>query len=497
MLPSRRHFLRKKVRLFKRTSTVFRSIGDYLPLTNVVGDASLRAQTHILPTTANQDARLWFEEVCTRYRRPLASTDFAVGFRPTSPLNIDAIEQTLADVVARHAALRTTFAPSGAVSAPIRAFRAALFAHKGMFVRGMYHATLHEQTRLKISRRVVEGTDVGGIRAALLREQIRVSHYTGPVCAAAVVNNGRGDLLVVIVSHLAVDGHSLRLLRREIVSGYDARVNGKPAQPVPAAVPHHEFARREENRLIAGDLDESVTFWRERWKRLRAALISYSDLAFLASCESWQPHVAVQKMKIDRDHSRVIFECARSLRVTPHVYFQAALSALLHLKTRKHRIAVWTNFNNRDEEFESTVGWFAHSHMILSETTARTSYGELCQRLSRELREAQEHQALPLSTLWDEIGENVSVNDTHISFDLLDNRSAVGGGEHLVPIPELLYEPQWADLDVRTIIESDGEITLSIVYNVTRYRQDGIQAMLADLRSTAIRMSSRPDGTIQ
>jgi len=144
------------------------------------------------------------------------------------PLDAEALERALADVVVRHEALRTRIVEGRQRVMPhvdVRLRRETL-AHDGA-----RPSTQQENEWIEsLARAPFELAVDPPIRAALLRQ------------------TDERHLLVVVVHHILVDGWSLRLLMQELGRLYAHHALGAPAPPPPPAQLRDHLARLERSR---------------------------------------------------------------------------------------------------------------------------------------------------------------------------------------------------------------------------------------------------------
>ncbi len=201
---------------------------------------SAGARPDRLPLSAAQQ-RLWF---VNRFDPQSAVYNIPFAIRITGDIHGDALEEALADVIARHEVLRTIYVDSAdGPSQVIRAISDVQFSverYRGS--EGIESATTEFAAR---------GFDLGSdlpIRAMLVREDT-FAH-----------------VLVVVIHHIAFDGWSLTPFATDFVAAYSARVVGAAPVFTPLDVQYADYAVWQQDSLgQVGDQESLVarelTFW--------------------------------------------------------------------------------------------------------------------------------------------------------------------------------------------------------------------------------------------
>lgn len=181
-----------------------------------------------LATQLGDRANSAFNETCT------------LEFR--GPVDEAALRQAVADVVARHDALRATFLPDGSG----QRFSSA----------GTFDVALHDLTSLAPAER---DTRFAALRAS---EGARVFDLTnGPVAAFQIVRLGANHAaLMCSVHHLACDGWSYDILLRELALAYSARVT-KHLLDLAPALQFAEYASQEDERQASAERLDAEAYW--------------------------------------------------------------------------------------------------------------------------------------------------------------------------------------------------------------------------------------------
>src|SRR5262249_6213863 len=161
------------------------------------------------------------------------------------PVDGRALARSLNLLVARHAALRTTFYPASSIPRADRSSRLSLFGKTGLFAPGLFRQMVAATGTLTLERRTLVAHSARG-RAAVLQaivdEEMErcFAYHCAPLLRASLVTVGACEhLLVLVAHHLVCDLVSMEILRNELEALY-AREGDGGMSPVPeSGMPFH------------------------------------------------------------------------------------------------------------------------------------------------------------------------------------------------------------------------------------------------------------------
>lgn len=167
------------------------------------------------------------------------------GFLLHGSLDVQLFGQAVSDVVARHEALRTTFANDADGSA-----------------YQQVHATGPSLTIVEVPQ---EGS-VQSIADAIARQEARrqfLPQQEPPARFTLVHGHAGQSAVVVAMHHIICDGWSLNVLLQDLLQAYDARFNERPRAEVPRLQPGDFIVWRQ-----AGSDPQAVAALRDGWRQL-------------------------------------------------------------------------------------------------------------------------------------------------------------------------------------------------------------------------------------
>jgi amino acid adenylation domain-containing protein len=184
-------------------------------------------------------------------RHGLTSAELGAGFfivaqayRLTGPVDPELMGRAVHDIVARHAALRTSFETCDGELVAI--------THDDLFVPVPIIPVGTEQ-------------DIAvQVRSAVVDEPFRLD--TGPLLRLRLlVAAPRNAVLVLAMHHIVSDGWSFGIFLRELSGIYNAYLRGESPRPPELAVQYGDYALWQSGRVT----DDQQAYWRTRLRGLR------------------------------------------------------------------------------------------------------------------------------------------------------------------------------------------------------------------------------------
>lgn len=321
---------------------------------------------------------MWFLE---QLHPELPVNNVTLAYELSRPLDKQALARSLREVVARHAALRTTIRNEGGV--PV-----AEVVPPG-------EATI-ELAELRFVSSQPQDLEAEALAAfgAEARRPIALDH--APLLRASLgqVADNR-HLLLLVIHHIAADAWSTGVLLDELAALYTAFAHAKPSPlpPVTYEYPHHAASERQRVREATTEIE----FWRE-WLRNRPADLRLPHDRSRAGVQGF--HGDRFLFSFDRRLSERVHAAARDLRATPFVFFLAAFGALLSRLSGQGDVAVGTVVSGRDRiELESLVGLVANTVPIRVPVARASTFKDVVAGVRKEILGALAHGWLPFQQI--------------------------------------------------------------------------------------------------
>ncbi|MFF9785277.1 amino acid adenylation domain-containing protein [Streptomyces nigrescens] len=322
--------------------------------------------------------RLWFLD---RIEGPGATYNMSMALRMTGALDRAALAGALADVVARHEALRTVF--EDVDGEPYQVVLGAADA--------VPQLTTADVTEAELGDRVAEFGRAGFDLAAGL-----------PLRAGLFAVRPDEHLFVLVIHHIAGDGWSKGPLARDLAAAYTARRSGRDPELPEPPVQYADYAvwQRE---LLSGEDDpdslvgEQIVYWRQELAGLPEELELPTDRPRPAAASY---RGAVVPFRIEAELHGKLAALARESDASLFMVVQAGLAALLTRLGAGTDIPIGSPVAGRmDEALDDLVGFFVNTLVLRADTSGSPSFRELIARLREVNLAAYAHQDLPFEQL--------------------------------------------------------------------------------------------------
>ncbi|MBD0024578.1 non-ribosomal peptide synthetase, partial [Gordonia sp. (in: high G+C Gram-positive bacteria)] len=319
--------------------------------------------------------RMWF---LNQFDPTQPTYNIPAVLRINGDLDVDALRESVTDLLVRHEVLRTSFPVVNGEPAQVVG-DIAEFAD-----RDVWSIVEAEQD---LTNTVTSGFDVTTdwpIRIRLLR------------------SNTDEFILAVVVHHIASDGESMLPLVTDLTVAYAARVQGKAPDFTPLEVQFADYAIWQHSVLgSAADPESTVGrqlgYWRDQ-------LTGAPDVLDLPA-DRPRPLVASHRgaradFQIPAEVGARVEAVAREHGVTPFMVVHAALSTLLARLSATADITVATPIAGRgDRVLDPLVGMFVNTLVLRTEVFAGVSFAELLEQVRTVDLDAFAHSDVPFETI--------------------------------------------------------------------------------------------------
>nr|WP_274518066.1 non-ribosomal peptide synthetase [Gordonia sp. KTR9] len=314
------------------------------------GQATSRPSRPLRPARiplSQAQTRLWF----INRMSPADSTyNMSGALRLTHPVDADVLHRAVLDVVNRHEILRTVFPvvdgePEQLILDPKVAADLLGSGASGTGVDGR-----------DLAAAISAITDVGFD----LAEQI-------PFRYRLVTGHPDGDVIVLVLHHIAADGQSLRPLLRDLMTAYDCRRAGEEPDFPPLPMQYADIAVERAETLGTPEspspfLVEGLEFWRAELRGAPDLLQLPTDRPRPRVMSSGGAHVDIV---LGPDLTAGIRRLAMSLSATPFAVFQSALAITLGRLAATDDVSIGTAVAGRDDpEVADLVGMFVNTVVL-------------------------------------------------------------------------------------------------------------------------------------
>ena len=311
----------------------------------------MNAPSQQLPLSYAQQ-RLWFLH---KLGGPAALYTIPIALRLDGELEVDALEQALADVIARHEALRTIFAETG--------------ERVSQQVLDAVAFTLQREPQLSLTEAAAQPIDIAG--------QI-------PIRAWLFVREAGSHVLLLLLHHIAADAWSLGPLLRDLTAAYSARCAG--AAPCFDALPVQYADYTLWQRELLGDEADPNSLMAQQLAFWRAALAGAPEELNLPLARP-RPATAShrgahQALQIPPALGGQLQALARASGASLFMVLQAGLAALLSRLGCGNDIPLGTPVAGRGEQgLEELIGFFVNTLVLRTDLSGQPSFRQLIARV--------------------------------------------------------------------------------------------------------------------
>ncbi|WP_452672780.1 amino acid adenylation domain-containing protein [Streptomyces amritsarensis] len=291
-------------------------------------------------------------------------------FRFDGPVDAELLRLALAGVVARHAALRTTFE----------------LREDGP--RQVVHPTV------ELPFTVVEtGPDaVDGLlaEAALVPFDLE----TGPLVRAHLYRTGDTSTLLLLCHHIVWDEGSLPVLEAELAALYESLATGRPAGLPELAVQYADYSTWQHRD---GTADRQVAHWREHLRGASTEPVLPTDRP---RPELQAFRGAFHRFAMPRPVAEAVRELARSEDATPFMVLLAGLALTLHRRTGRRDLVLGSPVSVRGRaELDALIGYFVNLLPLRVRLDEGMDFRDLVRHVREVAIDGYRHQEAPFDAI--------------------------------------------------------------------------------------------------
>jgi amino acid adenylation domain-containing protein len=330
------------------------------------------------PPLSFAQQRLWFIDQLAPGSHAYNVIPYA---RLKGPLDVAALERSLAEVIRRHEALRTTF----------------------IQVNGQPVQRIAPELAFRLPVERLESVAEGEAELQRLAEEEARRPFDlekGPLIRARLLRVTSEDhVLLLTLHHVISDVWSLGVMERELTTLYRAWSRG--AEPALKALPvqYADYTTWQREWLTGEALEEQLAWWKRQLAGAPPVLELPTDRPRppLQSARG-----AVLRVMLSPALSGAVKELSRAQGATQFMTLLAGFHALLARYSGQSDIVVGSPISGRNRrEVEGLVGFFANTLALRVDGTGAESFRELLGRVRTACLGAYDHPELPFEQLVD------------------------------------------------------------------------------------------------
>jgi pristinamycin I synthase 3 and 4 len=305
--------------------------------------------------------RLWFLQ---RMEGPNAVFNLPIALRITGALNTSALLTALRDIVARHESLRTVLRDSEDET-PYQ------------------HIFAPETHELRIATADITEEQLPALCAEFASTPVDITKEL-PFRAWLYRLDDEHHVLFLLLHHIAGDGWSLGVLKRDLGEAYTARRNGHAPGFRELEIQYADYTLWQKEML--GDenqptsiLARQLEFWRRALSGMPEELALPTDRPRPASASF---RGGLVTLKLNATLHRALAAFSQETGASLFMVLQAALAALLSRLGAGEDIPLGMPVAGRDEEaLEELIGFFVNTLVLRTDVSGDPSFRELVARV--------------------------------------------------------------------------------------------------------------------
>ena len=366
------------------------------------------------------------------------------ALRLTGGLAIEALEQSLTALIARHETLRTTFRQQGEQAVQI----------------------IHPPRPFVLA---VESLPVGESLESVIEREIRRAFdlEQGPLLRVKLIHLGVDDhVLILTQHHIVSDGWSMPIMVEELVRLYQGFSQGHESELAELPIQYADYALWQRTWMAAGEQARQLDYWKRQLGDEQPVLELPTD----------RPRPAVQshagaRLPVELDEALVagLRQVARQQGVTLYMLLLASFQSLLHRHSGQSDIRVGVPIANRTRaETERLIGVFVNTQVLRAEFDLHTTFGELLDQVRDAALGAQAHQELPFEQLVEALQPQRSLSHSPLFQVMFNHQTQASaeirevGGLKVEPLEPDSHAAQF-DLTLNTT-EYEGGLSAAFTY---------------------------------
>ncbi len=430
----------------------------------------------VLPTSFAQES-LWFIDQLipgnSLYNIPTAA-------RVLGELDVAVLERSFAEIVRRHEVLRTTLRAIDGL--PMQVIAPA----------GNVMLEFADLSALEPNQRALEEQRLITLEGAEPFDLAR-----GPLMRAKLVRAAKNEhVLITTRHHIVTDDWSEVLFMQELVTSYQAYVDGREPVLPELTIQYADFAQWQREHLQGEVRESHIAYWRKNLADVPDLQLPTDRRRPLA------PSYAAGTESIElRTHLATSLKAlAKQEGVTLFTVLLAAFKVLLSRYSGQEDVTVGSPFAHRNRtETENLLGYFINPTALRTKLDGDPTFRETVRRVRDTALGAHQHQDVPFEMLVKELATERNPGRNPLfqtMFVMVNARPKTYSSRDLTIVP-IELEEQTARFDLTLYLFSSAEeIRGSLIYSVDLFDPATIRRMAKHFCALVSGIVANPDARI-
>ncbi len=381
-------------------------------------------------------------------KAPGTSYNIPLFIKARGRIKRDSLSKAVNQLVQRHEVLRTTYS----------------------LEHGALYQWIEERKTIDVSFKKIEASDL----EMEMTRFIRPFDLHREVFRVEVLALSEEESLIMIdVHHIASDGHSIKILIKELMELYSGK-------ELPTLLYQYKDFSERQRRYYEQDLHiDTERYWHEQFARIDSGRIDFipdSD-----ADEKSQAKGGTVIKELDEETASALTALARDRGVTEFVMYLTLLKVLFSNYTQKSGVTIASPVTARDDAaWDGVVGMFANMLPVYSEVVAQYPFTDILQSVHQNMLQAQAHKEYRFEELINELGEGRSQSETplfNVTFDMhYDSIRATGNPLANVEFELLERDTDSQKFDLSIVAVKSAKVTKVIFqFDSTKFKRDTVQ----------------------
>ncbi|HEX8180382.1 MAG TPA: amino acid adenylation domain-containing protein [Pyrinomonadaceae bacterium] len=403
-----------------------------------------------------------------------------VAVRLKGTLSVPTLQRSLAAVVERHEALRTTF-----------------ITVEGRPVQLIAPPETPALPLLDLQAVPAELREQEAVRLTIAEAHAPFDLRRGPLLRPKLLRLTETDhVLLLTMHHIISDGWSIAIFIREMAANYQAFLQGTPAQLPELPIQYADYAAWQQEAWEAQTFAPQLAYWTEQLAGLAPLQLPADYLR--------PPLQTSHGARATRLLARPLVEDLKALSLqesaTPFMTLLTAFKVLLARFAGQTDVAVGIPIAGRNQaEVEGLIGCFLNTLVLRTEVSAGLSFRALLRRVREVALGAYAHQDVPFEKLLQELQPERDLSRTplfQVFFNMLNITLDRVTLSDLVLESFAVFEPE-AKFDLTLYVDENADgLKLTLVYNTDLFTPARMTELLAQYEHLLVQISGRPDDEI-
>ncbi|MEH2225052.1 amino acid adenylation domain-containing protein [Nostoc sp.] len=397
--------------------------------------------------------------------------------RVAGVLNIEALQQSINEIISRHEILRTTFPAVG--GKPLQIISPSLTINIPVLDLQSLEESEAQQIVTKEARQPFDLSNGPLLRVTLLR--------LGP----------ESHVLVLIMHHIITDGWSMGIFIKELSNLYRAFTIDSPSLLPELPIQYTDFAVWQRQWLTEEIQKQQLNYWKQQLAGAPPLLELPTDKprpAVQTFCG------ATQKFQIDPNLSKQIKTFSQQSGATLFHTLLAAFVVLMFRYSDQDDICIGSPIANRNRrEVESLIGFFVNTLVLRNQIEGNPTFNEFLSQVRQVATSAYTHQDVPFEQVVEALQpeRSLSYNPLFQVVFVLENFLL-----DTLELPDVTLTPQFVErgtsqFDLTLAVwETKAGLIGSWEYNSDLFEPDTIARMTSHFQTLLAAIIANPNQLI-